>query len=127
MEKSCVSSRFGTWVEGGFRSQVRERRVPGVANYSFSGVGFSCYGRGTVNHAQKHDPDRSTRCPCCISGDGDHDFPADFSDSQEPLRAVGYAHDAGTISSTSVPAPTSLQIASLPPISLARSRMPGKP
>src|SRR5580704_628788 len=43
------------------------------------------------------------------------------------LGAVAYTALAGTRSSTSVPASTSLQTTSLPPIRLARSRIPGSP
>src|SRR5947207_11094392 len=38
-----------------------------------------------------------------------------------------YATGAGTVRSTSVPAPTSLHNFNLPPIRLARSRIPGNP
>ena len=38
-----------------------------------------------------------------------------------------YATEAGMVSSASVPDPSSLHTASLPPTSLARSCMPGKP
>jgi hypothetical protein len=67
--KSRASSRFGLRADGGFRSQVGEGRVTALGNYNFGGVGFSRYGKGTVNNAQKHYPNRSTRGPCCISAD----------------------------------------------------------
>ena len=54
-------------------------------------------------------------------------FPANVRDNQEPFRAVGYATPAGTRSSTSVPASTSLHTVSFAPMIAARSRMPAKP
>src|SRR5262249_20879987 len=47
---------------------------------------------------------------------------------KRPLsRGVAYAAAAGTFRSTSVPSPFSLQTSRWPPISSARSRMPGRP
>src|SRR5271165_830040 len=50
-----------------------------------------------------------------------------ISDIFCPSVAVAYARAAGMLSSTSVPASSSLHTVSLPPMSLALSRMPRKP
>src|ERR1700730_8910035 len=71
-------------------------------------------------------------------GVGTHDFssvsfpenlPADFCRKADRRRssALRYARAEEMHSSISVPASSSLQTVSLPPITLARSRMPGKP
>ena len=57
----------------------------------------------------------------------DHAFSAKSCEERDGLRVIAKAMLAGTRNSTSVPAPTSLQTVSLPPISSARSRMPGNP
>jgi len=54
-------------------------------------------------------------------------FAANACDNHERRRAVAWAMLAGTRSSTSVPASTSLHTVSLAPIIVARSRIPGKP
>ena len=76
VERSRVSSGFVLRVKGGFRTQVREVCATALGNYNLGWVGFSCYSKGIVNHAQKHDPARSMQGPYCISADGDHAFPA---------------------------------------------------
>src|SRR6266850_1225080 len=56
-------------------------------------------------------------------------FPDNFSVNQERRRAadVSEACEAGMLNSTSVPESSSLHTASLPPTTLARSRMPCSP
>ncbi len=95
--RNGVSSGFGVRAKSGFHSRVREECVTPLGNYDSGGGGFSSYGRGTVNHAQKQDPARLTQGPRCISADGDHAVHANFCDSQELRRAVVYAEGAGVM------------------------------